>query len=260
MRRVPVVYTEHNRWAQYHPLTRWANRLTYPLDTRQFAVSEGVRASIDGVLRRRVEVLHHGIDLSNRPEASETSRVRDELGFSGEEFVVVVVANLREEKAPITFLEAVKRYEAPCPTRFIWVGQGPLEEAFRQQIRDLDLEARVSYLGYRSDVAAVLSVASVFTLSSDHEGLPVALMEALSAGLPIIATAVGGLPEVVCREPRAGLLVPPREPEQLARAWESVAADRQLLQALSDNALGRAQEFDAQRFVDYLADVYRELA
>lgn len=260
IRRVPVLYTEHNRWAQYHPLTRWANRLTYPLDARQFAVSEGVRASIDRMLRRKVEVLHHGIDLSDRPEASQTDRVREELGLSREEFVVVVVANLREEKAPFTFLEAVECYEAPCPTRFVWIGQGPLEEAFRQRIRDRGLESRVSYLGYRSDVPAVLSTASVFTLSSDHEGLPVAVMEALSAGLPIVATAVGGLPEVVSREPRAGLLVPPREPEQLARAWESVASDRQLWRALSDGARSRAHDFDAQRFVDYLADVYRELA
>lgn len=259
IRRVPVLYTEHNRWGQYHPVTRWANRLTYPLDTRQFAVSEGVRASIDKVLRARVEVLHHGIDLSDQPEAREASRVREELGLSGDEFVVVVIANLREEKAPFTFLEAVECYAAPCPTRFIWAGQGPLEGAFRERIRQMGLESRVSYLGYRSDVAALLSIASVFTLSSDHEGLPVAVMEALAAGLPIVATAVGGLPEVVSKEPRAGLLVPPREPEQLARAWESVARDVELWRTLSAAARRRAPDFDAQRFVDFLADAYREL-
>lgn len=259
LRGVPVLYTEHNRWRQYHPLTRWANRLTYLLDTRQFAVSEGVRASVDKVFRARVEVLHHGIDLSVRPEVSETDRVREELDLSGDEFVVVVVANLREEKAPFVFLDAVERYAAPRPTRFIWIGQGPLEDAFRDRIQELGLDSKVSYLGYRTDVAAVLSVASVFTLSSDHEGLPVAVMEALAAGLPIVATAVGGLPEVVCREPQAGLLVPPRQPGQLARAWESVASDSRLHRTLSDAASIRAREFDAQRFVDFLAQAYREL-
>ncbi len=254
-RRPRLVYTEHNRWDRYRTPTRWLNRLTYRLDDATIAVSDGVRQTVAASLRDRVEVVYHGVDLAGVAAHAEARwRMRESLGVGPEDLVVGTVANLRWEKGYPDLLAAAKRVLEAQPTAiFVSAGQGPLEREIAALHRRLGVGDRFRLLGYRSDVLDVVAAFDVFTLASHHEGLPVAAMEAQVLGLPIVATAVGGLPEVV-RNGREGRLVPPHRPDLLADALLEVLADPASRASMSAAARTASERFDVARA---LADVER---
>jgi glycosyltransferase involved in cell wall biosynthesis len=113
-------------------------------------------------------------------------------------------------------------------------------------------------LGRRDDVSHVLAACDLFVLASKNEGLPIALVEALALGLPVVATAVGGTPEVVT-DGLEGLLVPPSNPDQLASAIERLLADPELRARMSAAATERARHFDISRSVAEMESIYRTL-
>ena len=144
--------------------------------------------------------------------------VRAELGVGDEEIVVGTVANFRQAKRYDLLIEAAQIVVDRLPSvRFVAVGQGPLEDKVRAWHKASGLGDRFLLTGYRADARRVMSAFDLFTLGSEHEGLPVAVMEALALGLPVVATAVGGLPEAV-DDGVEGRLVPPLRPDLLADA------------------------------------------
>jgi len=259
-RRPALVYTEHNTWAGYRLPTRLANAATFALDDHRFAVSQTAFDSIPRVLRSRTEVLVHGVDLEAvRAHADARARVRAELGVADDQMLVVTIANLRQHKDYLTLLAAARRVaDAGAPVRFAAVGQGPLEGQIRAEIGRLGLGATFDLLGYRADALDVLAAGDVFTLSSIAEGYPVSLMEALALAKPVVATAVGGIPEAV-RDGVEGILVPPRSPGDLARALMSMASDPGRRAAMTDAASARSAQFDIRRAADRHAETYLRL-
>lgn len=216
---VRIVYTEHNRWPSYHPLTRAANRWTYGANHAAIAVSADVRTSMSGRAQARTEVIHHGVDLAAiRAWRTERATVRAELGASTAETLALTVANYRPNKRYPDLLAAARAVldDGP-PIRFAAAGHGPLEAEVRAEHARLGLGDRFALLGHRDDAIRLLAGADLFVLASGHEGLPVAVMEALALGVPVVATRVGGLPEVVT-DGVDGLLVPPGDPAALAAA------------------------------------------
>ena len=143
--------------------------------------------------------------------------------------------------------------------RFAAVGQGPLEAEIRALHGELGLGERFQLLGFRRDVHELMAAADVFCLGSAHEGLPVAVMEAFAAGLPVVATSVGGLPQQV-REGREGLLVPPADAAALADALVKVARDDNLRRGMAAAARDRATDYDVRTAVTEQERVYAELA
>lgn len=257
--RPALVYTEHNRWSAYRGLTRWANAATFAVDDRTFAVSEEARSSVWSPLRGRVEALHHGIDVE-RLRASTPSRAeaRRALGLDDGP-MVAQVANFRREKAHEVALEAARALRgAGTPVQFWLVGQGQRLEEIRALIAAEGLEDVVQLLGFRDDVSTVLAAADALVLSSDHEGLPVAVMEALALGVPVVATAVGGIPEAVT-DGVEGLLVPPRSPAALAAAISRVIGDPALRSQLGAGAWRRGASFDVSVPTARIEDAYRSL-
>jgi glycosyltransferase involved in cell wall biosynthesis len=258
-RRPRVVTTEHNVWDSHKQLTSRMNALTAPLDDARIAVSSGVRNSMPARLRATTEVIVHGVDVHEVQRAHLTrDDTRSEFGF-GDDLVVCTVANLRATKAYPDLLRAAQQViTTRDDVRFVAIGQGPLEQELRALHAELGLGDRFQLLGYRADAARIMAASDVFCLSSRFEGLPVALMEALALGLPVVATTVGGIEELVTAGCEA-VLVPPSRPDLLADALLDVAADGELRSKMSQHAVERAATLDAEGAVRRTEAVYREV-
>lgn len=255
-RRPVTVGTEHNRWPRHHRITRFANRLTICLETATIAVSDDVATTIRGAQSAQVRTIEHGIDLDAVRAQADRSGARAELGATDEDLIVMCVANLRREKALDDLVEAARHALRITPTlRFVTVGQGPLAGDLDRWITAADIGDRFVALGYRTDIGRLLSGADVFTLSSRHEGLPVAVMEALAIGLPVVATRAGGIPEAVGD---AGRIVEIGDPMALAAAYVDLARDIELRARLAAKARDRAQRFSIERAVAEITAVYDE--
>jgi glycosyltransferase involved in cell wall biosynthesis len=265
---VPLVYTEHIVWECYHPATYWANLVTFFRDDYVFTVSDDVRRSIQFPTVFRVvpppamETLYHGLDPAAVAEwAGEDvgHEVRSEFGIGHDAPVVVTVANFKAHKGYEFLLDAAVRVRhAFRGVRFIFVGQGPLESEVRAAVTRRGLDGTVVFAGHRSDVPRIVGAGDVFALASLHEGLSIALLEAMAVGTPPVVTAVGGLPEVVTHG-RDGLVVPPREPGLLASAITRLLEDKELRLRLSQAARKRAGDFDIRRPVRRAEEVYELL-
>jgi glycosyltransferase involved in cell wall biosynthesis len=259
--RPRVVVTDHNVWHGYMPVSRWADGLTSGLDDARLTVSEAVRASLPSLIQRRSQVVLQGIEVERvRAQRAERAAVRAELGLDPDALVVGTVANLRAQKAYPDLLEAALEVVEGLPqVRFVAVGQGPLEADIRSLHDQLGLGNRFLLLGHRPDAVRVMAACDVFVLASLYEGLGVAVMEALALGLPVVATAVGGVPEVV-EHGREGLLVPPGRPHDLAAALVALLTDAEGRQRMAAAAGSRGAELSIDTAVRRTEAVYRELA
>ena len=258
--RPDLIGTEHNVWSSHHPATRWANRLTLPLEDVTIAVSEQVRESMPPRLARRTEVIIHGVDVAAiGARRSERSDARAELGIRPDEVVVVTVANLRSNKDYPTLLRAARRLiDQGLPVIFLSVGQGPLASEIEEEHKHLELGDRFRLLGYRDDPVRVLEAADVFCLASRYEGLPISMLEALAVGLPVVATRVGGVPSVVT-EGREGLLVEPGDPAALANAISRMVP-KEARAAYAAAAVARSRDFHIDEAIERQQDLYERLA
>jgi glycosyltransferase involved in cell wall biosynthesis len=206
-------------------------------------------------------VLVHGIDVDAvRAHRSEREAMRVELGATPDDIVVGIVANFRREKAYEVWLDAARlALESGLPLRFVSVGQGPLEDEMRAQLAAMGTGDRIVLLGYRDDALRVMSAFDLFTLSSRHEGLPVALMDALALGLPVVSTDVGGITEAVTDGVEAAL-VPPDDSPALAQAIVAVAGDHDRRRHMAEAASARGDGFGMQGPTRHLEQIYESLA
>jgi len=214
--RVPVVATFHGdtghlaRVVVYERLARAAARFAVAVA----ATSEPLAAAIRGAARRTpVHVIPNGIAVGRLPTKAERAAAREALGCPANVPVVAFVGRLSPEKAPEVLLRAIQG----TGMQLIVAGEGPLRLALEQEADP----AQVRFLGFVADVSPVLAAADVLALPSRTEGLPMAVLEAMAAGVPVVASAVGSLPEVLGEG--AGMLVPAGDPQALRRALESVS-------------------------------------
>ena len=248
-RRPVLVYTEHSLWNRAAVLTRSLNGSTSALDDALLVVTPAARDALPRRLRGKARVLVHGIDLERSASLlarRDTLRAhtRSTLGLDDRAVLALTVANLREEKGYDVLLEAARRIRgrAPC-VHFASVGWGPLQDRLAQERDALGLADTVTFLGRRPDVLELMVGADLFVLPSHQEGLPVALMEAMSVGLPVVASQIGGVPDVVT-DGIEGILVPPGRPDALAEAVTSLAADEDRRQGMGRASLARSRMFD----------------
>jgi len=241
---IPAVATVHGRSYYGERLKR---RLAYRMVARgatMVAVSEDVKRFLvqtTGAAEHRIRVVHNGIGSIARPSAAEAGRRRQALGITEEGRIVGVVGSLYGVKGHRYLLEAAPQILKAYPaTRFVIVGRGELEATLGEQAARLGLEGRVRFLGFREDVAELLSVFDVFALPSLSEGLSIALLEAMAAGRPVVATAVGGNPELII-DRETGLLVPPGDARSLADAIGRLLQDPAEASRLGRNAMDRVR-------------------
>ena len=224
LRRVPVVagWKHSCGHTRAHALDRLAERLLAPLTDYCVGVSPAQTRFLVaelGVAPRKLLFAPNGIDLSRFPGRDEA--VRDDalarsLGLPPGLPVIGVLARFRPEKDHRTFLRAARLVADRRPdARFLLVGDGPLQDELRALARALGLDGRVVFAGKRDDVMPLLTLLDLSVLPSANDCFPYAVLESMAMGLPVVATSVGALPDIV-EEGVTGHLVPPRDPERLA--------------------------------------------
>lgn len=211
------------------------------------AISQGVQAALQagGVSPSRIHLIPSGIDTARFAViADQRAQQRATRGIAPEECVVLAVGALAERKGHVTLLRAAARLQQKgIRLRYLICGDGPLHARLESEARILGLAANVQFLGFCSDITHSLAVADVFVHVPLWEGLGVAVIEALAASLPVVASRVGGIPELIEHE-QSGLLVPPQEPEALAAAIERMVRNLSWAKTLGT----RGQSFVRTRY------------
>jgi glycosyltransferase involved in cell wall biosynthesis len=258
-RRPALVATEHNVWPSYVWPTRVLNAMTYGLNQHHFAVSSEVRHQIWRIYQRHVELLVQGIVMEDASPLAKTGGIRAEFGLGTEEVLLLTVANMRPAKDYPGLLRAIRMLlDDGHPVQLAAAGGGPLMQNIAQLRDQLGLKEKVRLLGYRDDVFAILRDCDIFVMASQWEGYPIALMEAMASGCPIVATSVGGVTDAI-RPGVDGLLVKPGHPRELADSIATLIVDPHRRSVLSLAAKERAAMFDITRPTRRLEEVYTSL-
>jgi glycosyltransferase involved in cell wall biosynthesis len=223
---------------------------------KTIAVSDAVRGwylAVSGASAETVVTIHNGVpDPSTHP--IDADGVRAELGIATDALLAVMVAVMRPGKGHDVLLDAIGRLENK-EVVFLLAGDGPDSDALRTRAAGID---RVVFAGFRDDVSTLLAAADLVVHPSTTDALPTALVHAIAAGRPIVASAIGGIPEIVPRD--GGELVAPGDPVSLAAAIDRLAADAAARFAMGKNARRRyEEEFTAAMWAERLRDLYAGL-
>lgn len=263
----PVLFTEHGRHFPDLPSRKRSivNRLMLRRHDRLVGVGGAVRQALidnEGLPSNRVEVVYNGVDLDALASASAGARerIRGEFGFSDTDFVAVQVARLHVLKDHQTALRAIQQVAQQQPNvRLLIVGEGDQRAAIEAAIRDRKLGQNVLLAGNRSDIADLLAASDVFLMSSISEGIPLTIIEAMAAGLPVVSTAVGGIPEMI-EHAENGFLAQSGDHRGLADALVLLQQDQTLRNSVA--AKGRKQAiqlFSQQGMLDGYRTIYEEM-
>jgi L-malate glycosyltransferase len=240
-RRPPIVFTEHGRPFPDEPRRKriTANRLLLERRDRVISVGGAVRRALidnEGFPPNRVEIIYNGVDLTAFTyQGPERDPIRAQLGVAPDDLLLVQAARLDVMKDHGTSLRTMERLIRERPgTHLALIGSGDKQEEVEAEIAQRGLGRHVHLLGRRQDVARFLSAADVFLLTSISEGIPLTLIEAMGAELPVVSTEVGGVSEVVVAE-KTGLLAPAGDDGMLAEHILRLAQD-----SVTRRSMGRA--------------------
>lgn len=238
-RRWRWVHTEHNIPDVNIQYPRWLVRLgrgMFGSANALTGVSDAVGAYFrdrKGAKPERVRVIHNGVDVDRFAGPYDGAAKRRELGIPPEAWVIGLVANLRPEKNHALLFRAFARLLADAPeARLILAGDGEMRGQLEAMADTHKIREQVHFLGSRLDAPELFATFDVFCLPSRYEGMPLTVFEAMAAGVPVVATRVVGIQEVV-RDGETGLLVPPNDPDALASALLQARRNPRLCQELS---------------------------
>jgi len=258
------------------PLRVISRRVDFPLKKNVFsrrkytkdvdaiiAVSEAVKDALikSGIEAKLIRVIPDGIDFSPYDDRSSKDYLYKEFSFDPDDFLVGIVAQLTDEKGHKYLIQASQHLrERSSKIKIVIVGEGPLRMELGRMVKEIRGEDMVFFMGFREDIPQILKSLDVFVLSSEREGLGSILMDAMACRLPIVATRVGGIPELI-EHRRTGLLVPPQKPKALANAILAIYEDREMARQLGRQGYGVVhQKFSAEAMALKAVDLYEELA
>lgn len=260
--RYCIGYHSHVRigrlWQRY-----LAERIALPVADRVIALSDSHRRALQAryhLPNSRLVVIPNGVDTHFLKPPDSPSACKQQLGFDPSTPLVSIVAQLRPEKNHRLFIEAARRVHPSDPqARFLIVGSGPLREELEAQVKKLQAEGYVHFLGLRQDLPLIWGASDIGVLCSSTEALPISLIEAGACGVPAVATRVGGIEEVIQHE-RTGLLVPPADPQALAAAILSLLADPVKRAELGERFLHTVRErFSMEHAIESYAALFHSL-
>lgn len=234
---VPVIIaTEHGMpfWEGYHHLL--LERLVNHLTDKIIAVSEEIRQSYindQGVSSEKIITIPNAVDVERFSVLGSRNELRTQLGVDAASLLEGTVARLVQSKRLDHLLKAARLVcDAVPKARFLIIGDGPLREELEGQAMQLGLAEYVIFLGNRPDIPELLSALDIFVLSSETEGIPVSMLEAMAASRPVVVTRVGGIPQVI-QDRRNGLLISPHDPAGLANAIVTLMEDGTLRESVA---------------------------
>lgn len=255
-------YTDTDRKMRlYNRLDRWSLPHADRLVTVCHAFAQELSGST-GVPMEKISVQHNAIRRQPPASSDVIETLRKRLGIGKSERVVLSVGRLSREKAHQDLIEACESLRETKPEvafKLIIVGDGPERSRLEAAVESKESKASVIFTGQVNDVHSFYAIADVFVLPSHSEGSPNVLLEAMAANLPIVATAVGGVPEMLA-DHESALLVPPNDPPSLATAISSLLGDKVLVQRLVANAGALVDtRFDPETYARSLVKIYREV-
>lgn len=263
-----LVHTEHSLPGSRRAVSQMANRLTHPLNDLTIAVSDDVAIAVDSgrlLHPRRLRVIRGGLDHNVVAAISpaDAARARASLAIPSGHLIVGNVAHLRAQKGLDDFLRAAAKIAAECPsTSFVIVGREK-EPGYQAQLtalaEQLEIGDRVRFTGFQSDPYPFLAAFDVFMMSSRYEGFPIALIEAMAMGKPVVSTNVGGVPEAIT-DFTNGILVDPGEPGRMAEQVIRLLEDEAERSRLGENARRTVRDqFSIRTMVGSIEAAYKEV-
>ncbi len=256
-------------WWRETPVRVCSRRVNFPLRNRLslikynrvldgiITVSESIRGTLigGGVWPELVSVIYEGVDvgwIDRLPPSAAVPRINGPL--------VGTVAHLSEEKGHSTLLEAVSQIDPRfSDVTFLFIGEGELREHLERQVRLMSLEGRVKFTGFRADPEAIMKTLDIFCLPSLSEGLSSAILAAMACRLPVVATRVGGIPELVV-DGVTGFLVPSRNPDELREALSQLLSSAPLRRRMGSAGRERIESyFTLKRKLDETETLYLQL-
>lgn len=238
-------------------LARWTDILIVLTDLEKHDTIQYRVASVD-----RIRLIHQGVELDNflRSQSESAEAFRTSLGVGVEHKIVGMIARLEPVKGPDIFIAAARIIAERVPSAFfVVVGEGSLRERLMERAREFGLVKKILFTGWREDVAQIIQGFEILVLPSRNEAAGMILIEAQASGIPVVATHVGGIPEIVC-DGQTGVLVPPENPQAMALAIEELLLDESRRAAMSQKARRWViTRFGAVRMAEETIALYKEM-
>jgi len=209
----------------------------------------------------KFSVIYSGIELNILKESSseEKQNLKKELGIPENSLIVGTAGRLVPVKGPEFLVKASKYIISKYPdTYFMFTGDGPLEQDLKRKALEMGISDNIIFLGWRDDVAKIISIYDIFVLPSLNEGMGRVLVEAMALGKSIVATNVGGIPDLVIHG-KNGFLVPPKNPKELAKYIQVLLEDKDKREKMGLAGKEMAYNFTSERMVEKIANLYKKL-
>ncbi|WP_377066591.1 glycosyltransferase [Negadavirga shengliensis] len=267
---IPLIYTEHNTWERYNRISYWGNRLTFKLQDAAVFVSNEVALSTRLNLffapltvppPLLLKTIPNGVNTEKfKKDLMARTRVRRELGIAEQAIVVGKVAVFRSQKRLWLWVEQALEILRHHPeTHFLLVGEGEWKQRIERQIEDSGQAARFHLIGMQREIVPFLSAMDIYMSSSAYEGLPVAMLEAMSCGLPVVATRAGGIGEVV-RHGMEGYLCEIENHRELAPLVLDLVRDKEKRRAFGEASRKRVEvHFSLEKMVQAIEGLYGQV-
>lgn len=261
--KIPMLYTEHNIQERYHWITKTLNRITFNAQTAAIAVSDDVSSSIQKAIHPKVPVhtILNGVNTSTFIHQTDARKqIREQLGLEEKHILISVIAVFRFQKRLKEWIEVFAQIHSENPNiRGCIIGDGILKNEILEQLKFHKMEGIIFMPGLQTQVKPWLSATDIFMMTSSFEGLPIALLEAMSMGCAIVSTDAGGIKQVI-RNEIDGFTVSVEDWKSLSMVTLPLVNDAQLRKKMGEKARERAMEsFSLGKMVQETEQLYQQV-
>ena len=262
-RKIPWVITNHGkRVGMKLSAYNWLNIIFMKKADKTVAVSQALAAEMmkEGIPSAKILIIDNGIDLQKFTNQTRNNELRKSFGFNGNHKIIGTVASLTEEKGHVYLIEAAQQVLDKHPEcRFLIIGDGGQRQFLEEKAANLGLNGKALFTGSRKDVPEILSILDAFILPSLKEGLPMALLEAMASKLPVIATSVGAIPNVI-EDGINGLLIPPKNSDAISEAINKMLSNGDSAKEMALKGFEKVRDhYSSKQMAEKYLTVYQEL-